>query len=45
MMAFAVAFAIWTVEKLFDIHLLEVKDHVQKSNPHTFRWYHEKIKR
>lgn len=34
-----VAFCIWTLEKLFDIHLTAVKDYIAAMKPHSKRWY------
>lgn len=37
------AAAVWTLEKLFDIHLQEVKDTIS-TRAHTLKWYTEKAK-
>lgn len=42
---YSIAVIIWSLEKLFDIHILEVNKQLEKNNPHTLKWYHEKIKR
>ena len=38
------AFALWTLEKLFDLHVSEVKERIDQSEPHTLRWYVNKTK-
>ncbi|UGU15222.1 nucleotidyltransferase [Sinomicrobium kalidii] len=39
---YIVAFAIWTLEKLFDLHREEVDRELELLKPHTARWYREK---
>ena len=39
-----VAFAQWTLEKLFDTHTQEVEEYISTMKPHTLRWYQEKAK-
>lgn len=39
-----VAFAIWTLETLFDLHKSEVTDYIANMKPHTVRWYATKAK-
>ena len=41
---YIVAFAQWTLEKLFDTHTQEVTDYIATMKPHTLRWYQEKAK-
>ncbi|MGP1501889.1 MAG: nucleotidyltransferase [Bergeyella cardium] len=36
------AFAIWTLEKLFDTHKSEVSEMLKQLKPHTARWYRNK---
>ena len=38
------ATALWTLEKLFDLHTAEVKEHIEQLEPHTLRWYVNKTK-
>lgn len=38
------AVALWTLEKLFDLHVGEVKEQIDQSEPHTLRWYVNKTK-
>lgn len=38
------ATALWTLEKLFDLHTAEVKEHIEQLEPHTLRWYADKAK-
>lgn len=33
------AAALWTLEKLFDLHTAEVKERIEQLEPHTLRWY------
>lgn len=40
----AVAFGIWTLEKLFDLFRLEIDDRISMLKPHSARWYAEKAK-
>jgi len=39
-----VAFAIWTLEMLFDLHKSEVNEIIATMKPHTARWYATKAK-
>ncbi|WP_136464954.1 hypothetical protein [Flagellimonas onchidii] len=39
---FIMAFAIWTLEKLFDIHVLETDKKVAENEVHNFPWYKKK---
>ena len=41
---YIVAFAQWTLEKLFDTHTQEVEAYISTMKPHTLRWYQEKAK-
>ncbi len=41
---YIVAFAQWTLEKIFDAHTQEVTDYIATMKPHTLRWYQEKAK-
>jgi len=43
-MAYAVAVAIFTLEKLFDQFKTDVDSIVSELKPHSLRWYNEKIK-
>ncbi len=38
------AFAVWTLEKLFDMHQQEVEERIERLEPHTLRWYVTKAK-
>lgn len=38
------AAALWTLEKLFDLHNAEVKERIEQLEPHTLRWYVNKTK-
>ena len=38
------AAALWTLEKLFDLHTAEVKERIEQLEPHTLRWYVNKTK-
>lgn len=38
------AFAVWTLEKLFDMHSREVEERIERLEPHTLRWYVTKAK-
>lgn len=38
------AFAVWTVEVLFDKHSAEVDARIEQLEPHTLRWYVNKVK-
>ena len=38
------AAALWSLEKLFDLHTAEVKEHIEQQEPHTLRWYVNKTK-
>lgn len=40
---YVVAFAIYTLERLFNIHSNEINELVAAQKPHTTRWYHSKI--
>jgi hypothetical protein len=42
--AYVVATAIWTLEKLFDAHIVEVNALFERDKPHTKKWYVEKVK-
>ena len=44
LLLYIVAFAQWTLEKLFDTHTQEVTDYIATMKPHTLRWYQEKAK-
>ncbi len=39
---YIVAFAIWTLEKLFDLHATKVDYKLEQLKPHTARWYRNK---
>lgn len=41
---YIMAAAIWTHEKLFDVHTAEVEDYIAQMKPHTLRWYVNKVK-
>lgn len=36
---YAIAYCIWTLEKLFDIHKQEVSELIREMKPHSLRWY------
>ena len=38
------ATALWTLEKLFDLHCSEVEERIEQLEPHTLRWYVNKTK-
>lgn len=38
------AFAVWTLEVLFDLHKAEVEAKIEQLEPHTLRWYVNKAK-
>ena len=38
------AFAVWSLEKLFDMHSDEVDRRIEQLEPHTLRWYVSKAK-
>lgn len=38
------AAALWTLEKLFDLHTSEVEERIEQLEPHTLRWYVNKTK-
>lgn len=38
------AFAVWSLESLFDMHSTEVEQLIEKLEPHTLRWYVTKTK-
>lgn len=38
------AVAVWAVEVLFDKHTAEVEAHIEQLEPHTLRWYVNKVK-
>lgn len=38
------AVAVWTLEKLFDLHRAEVDARIEQLEPHTLRWYVNKAK-
>lgn len=38
------AFAVWTLEKLFDSHTSEISTSIEQLEPHTLRWYVNKTK-
>lgn len=39
---YVVAFAIYTLEKLFDAHATEMQQLLDSQKPHSLRWYHQK---
>ncbi|TSE05683.1 nucleotidyltransferase [Aquimarina algiphila] len=39
---YIVAFAIWTLEKLFDIHIIETDKKIAENEIHNFLWYKKK---
>lgn len=38
------AVAVWSLEKLFDLHRKEVDSYIEQLEPHTLRWYVNKAK-
>ncbi len=42
LITFVIAFSIYTLEKLFDIHKTETDDKIALLKPHTARWYRQK---
>lgn len=42
LMVYVVAVAVWTLEKLFDLHKAEVDATVRDLKPHSLRWYRVK---
>ncbi|WP_392419414.1 nucleotidyltransferase [Capnocytophaga canis] len=42
LMIYIVSVAIWTLEKLFDLHKKEVDEMLSELKPHTARWYRNK---
>lgn len=40
--SYIVAVAIWTLEKVFDLHAKEVDNRILELKPHTARWYRSK---
>lgn len=44
LMLYIVAASIWTLEKLFDTHTMEVTEFIATMKPHSLRWYVEKAK-
>lgn len=42
LMIYIVSVAIWTLEKLFDLHTADIDDKLARLKPGTARWYHEK---
>jgi len=42
LITFVIAYAIYTLEKLFDIHKAETDTKISLLKPHTARWYREK---
>lgn len=38
------AVALWSLEKLFDLHVSEVDSRIEQLEPHTLRWYVNKTK-
>jgi hypothetical protein len=43
-MFYIVASAMWTLEKLFDLHKTEITDIINELKPHSLRWYVNKAK-
>lgn len=43
-MFYVFAVALWTLEKLFDLHSTEVAEQIAELKPHTLRWYVNKTK-
>lgn len=41
---YVIATAIWTLEKLFDLHKAEITDYISRMKPHTSAWYVTKAK-
>jgi hypothetical protein len=41
---FAIAFGIWTLEKIYDLFRLETDDRIGLLKPHSARWYAQKAK-
>lgn len=41
-MIYIVSVAIWTLEKIFDLHKKEVDERLSELKPHTARWYRNK---
>lgn len=39
---YIVAFCVWTLEKLFDLHATQVSKELAQLKPHTARWYRNK---
>ncbi len=39
---YIISVAIWTLEKLFDLHRQQIDDELSRLKPHTARWYREK---
>ncbi|HLO38378.1 MAG TPA: hypothetical protein VK173_07810 [Lacibacter sp.] len=44
LLTYVVAVCIWTLEKLFDIHVIDVNETISKLKPHSLRWYAEKAR-
>lgn len=42
LIVYIVAFSIWSLEKIFDIHKDEVNSLIDNQKPHTLRWYRNK---
>lgn len=42
LMIYIVSVAIWSLEKLFDLHKKEVDERLSELKPHTARWYRNK---
>ena len=42
LMIYIVSVAIWTLEKIFDLHKKEVDERLSELKPHTARWYRNK---
>lgn len=42
LMIYIVSVAIWTLEKLFDLHTADIDDKLARLKPGTARWYHSK---
>lgn len=42
LMIYIISVAIWTLEKLFDLHKKEVDERLSQLKPHTARWYRNK---
>lgn len=43
-MFYVFAVALWSLEKLFDLHVSEVDSRIEQLEPHTLRWYVNKTK-